>query len=162
MGRVPRASTPTSPTCYMDEHILLYLGLDNEAHEITPLRTQSLSDNWEWKRRPPGKEDFEALREEEGWRRTCVPTEVFEDLLEAGLIPDPFVDRNEVDVQWVGEADWVYRTRFPVEGTPKPGEKRVVVFEGLDTFARVYLNGELVLTSEVSRVVSVVDKEHVP
>lgn len=43
---------------------------------------------------------------------------VHQDLVEAGLIPDPAESTNELDVQWVGECDWVYRFEFnwpPVE-----------------------------------------------
>jgi beta-mannosidase len=43
---------------------------------------------------------------------------VHQDLVEAGLIPDPAKSTNELDVQWVGECDWVYRFEFnwpPVE-----------------------------------------------
>lgn len=43
---------------------------------------------------------------------------VHQSLLEAGLIPDPANSTHELDVQWVGECDWVYRCDFnwpPVE-----------------------------------------------
>lgn len=85
----------------------------------------------------------------EGWTKTSVPTEIFKDLLDAGKIKDPFVDRNEEEVQWVGERDWIYRTTFSVERGIKEGEKVALVFEGLDTFADVYLNEKLILQSEV-------------
>lgn len=147
MGRVPRPSTPMSPTCYIDEYILV--DLDTEDREMRPLERQSLCNNWEWKQRPENAEGLELLTGQEGWNPTSVPTEVFKDLLELGRIPDPFLDRNEDAVQWVGEADWVYRTKFPVERVPGGGEKAVLVFEGLDTFASIYLNGRLILTSEV-------------
>jgi beta-mannosidase len=131
----------------MDDYILV--DLDNEDREMNPLKRQSLCSNWEWKQRPADVEDLEVLDGKDGWTTTSVPTEVFKDLLESGGIPDPFLDRNENAVQWVGEADWVYRTKFPVARVPKGGEKAVLVFEGLDTFASVYLNGKLILTSEV-------------
>ena len=163
MGRLPRPSTPSSPTCYIDEYILA--DLDNQKHEITPLRDQPLTDNWEWKQRPAGDGDLKVLEGEDGWTRTSVPTEVFRDLLNAGRIPDPFLDQNELDVQWVGEVDWAYRTAFTVDNGPGPGEQAVLVFEGLDTFASVYLNGRLILTSEVAartHVIGLIPEEHVP
>jgi len=163
MGRLPRPSTPSSPTCYIDEYILA--GLDNQNHEMTPLRGQTLADNWEWKQHPSGGDDLKVLEGEDGWTRTSVPTEVFRDLLDAGRIPDPFLDQNELDVQWVGEVDWAYRTAFTVDNGPGPGEQAVLVFEGLDTFASVYLNGKLILTSEVAartHVIGLIPEEHVP
>ena len=68
----------------------------------------------------------------------CVHT----DLLAAGLIPDPLLHRNEELLGWIGEADWTYSTRFAagVEGY----ERVDLVCSGLDTVARVELNGVLV------------------
>lgn len=111
------------------------------------LYTQSLSENWEWKQNPEGDEDD---NEEHGWTKTSVPTEIFKDLLDAGKIKDPFIDRNEDEVQWVGEKDWIYRIKFTLDKEITHGEKNTLVFEGLDTFADVYLNDKLILQSEVS------------
>jgi beta-mannosidase len=66
-----------------------------------------------------------------------------------GLIPDPFKDMNELDVSWVAERTWYYRTAFAT-----PGDRQVqgtnvdLVFEGLDTFATVTLNGEIIVKSD--------------
>ncbi|HYG34411.1 MAG TPA: hypothetical protein VEC99_06480, partial [Clostridia bacterium] len=43
-----------------------------------------------------------------------VPGCIHTDLLAAGKIPDPFYRDNEQAVQWVGEANWVYRRTFEV------------------------------------------------
>jgi beta-mannosidase len=68
-----------------------------------------------------------------------VPGAVHTDLLAAGLIPDPYLDRNEAALQWIGESDWSYSTSFEA---PAPGADRVdLVFEGLDTVAEVVLAG---------------------
>jgi beta-mannosidase len=83
------------------------------------------------------------------------PTEIFTDLLAHGLIPDPFVGKNEREVQWVGEEDWVYRTIFETPEVArrkekkgkKEGWKTELVLEGLDTFASVEVNGEVVAES---------------
>ena len=115
------------------------------------LRTQSLSENWQWKQKPQtAKSEYsELLAEKSGWTGTCIPTEIFKDLLDAGKIEDPHVDQYEKTVQWVGEVDWLYRTRFTVDHTPSRGETAALAFDGLDTFASVYLNGKLILQSEV-------------
>ncbi|SEN80059.1 beta-mannosidase [Actinacidiphila rubida] len=66
-----------------------------------------------------------------------VPGCVHTDLLTAGLIPDPFLDRNETAVAWVGRADWTYTTSLP-EGDD--GHERTdLVFDGLDTVAEIRL-----------------------
>lgn len=83
-----------------------------------------------------------------------VPTVAHIDLLHRGLIPDPYIDTNELECLWVNDADWSYRTSFLtpdviVSGSGNEnGKKRVVlVFEGLDTVVDVFFNGELVLQS---------------
>jgi beta-mannosidase len=75
------------------------------------------------------------------------PTNVHLDLIHNGLIPDPFMGKNENDVQWIGEKAWVYKTTF---STPKVehGLKAVLAFDGLDTYATVTLNGKEILKTE--------------
>jgi len=73
-------------------------------------------------------------------------TEIFTDLLDAKRIPDPFLDRNERLVQWVGETDWEYECDFAHQPSDSHA-RQDLVFEGLDTFASVYLNEQLILTS---------------
>ena len=68
-----------------------------------------------------------------------VPGLVHTDLLAAGLIPDPYLDRNEQKVTWIGETDWEYRTTFT--WGPDGHDRHDLVFEGLDTVATITLNG---------------------
>ncbi|KAK0631588.1 glycoside hydrolase family 2 protein [Immersiella caudata] len=75
------------------------------------------------------------------------PTNVHLDLLANGLIPDPFIGKNELDVQWVGEAQWLYRTTFSAPAVAS-GSKAVLAFDGLDTFATVTLNGTVILETD--------------
>lgn len=68
-----------------------------------------------------------------------VPGTVHTDLLTAGLIPDPYLDLNEHEVQWIAECDVRYRTSFDMVDE---GHERIdLVAEGLDTVATVRLNG---------------------
>lgn len=43
----------------------------------------------------------------------AVPGCVHTDLLAAGVIPDPFLGRNETEVAWVGRREWAYETELP-------------------------------------------------
>ncbi|MFG1808000.1 glycoside hydrolase family 2 protein [Streptomyces sp. NPDC049040] len=70
-----------------------------------------------------------------------VPGCVHTDLLAAGLLADPFLDRNETDAAWVGRADWTYQTRLPRHSTAH--ERSDLVFDGLDTVAEITLGGRL-------------------
>lgn len=73
------------------------------------------------------------------------PTVSHLDLLHHGLIPDPYLDLNELDCLWVNDADWTYRTSSV--GPIKVGRAEHVwlVFEGLDTVVDVYLDNEHIL-----------------
>jgi len=75
------------------------------------------------------------------------PTNVHLDLQHHGLIPDAFVGKNELAVQWVGEAQWTYRTAFAGPAVPE-GARAVLAFDGLDTFATVVLNGTTILETD--------------
>ncbi|BBA95318.1 putative beta-mannosidase [Actinacidiphila reveromycinica] len=71
-----------------------------------------------------------------------VPGCVHTDLLAAGTIPDPYLDRNETEVAWVGRADWTYATALPpLAGTGH--ERADLVFDGLDTVAEVKVGGRV-------------------
>jgi beta-mannosidase len=75
------------------------------------------------------------------------PTNVHLDLLAHKLIPDPYIGKNELDVQWVGEKVWVYQTKFASPDTAG-SSKAVLAFDGLDTFATVVLNGKTILETD--------------
>jgi beta-mannosidase len=72
-----------------------------------------------------------------------------EKLTRSTRIPDPFLDTNELAVQWIGEKDWVYKTTFTTpQGSQEHGVTTALVFRGLDTFTTISLNGTTILTTE--------------
>ncbi|MDI3328301.1 MAG: hypothetical protein QJR06_07085 [Alicyclobacillaceae bacterium] len=76
------------------------------------------------------------------WLAAEVPGDVHTTLLEAGIIPHPFYGHNDQRCRWVEEKEWWYRCRFQFDkGSLESGETVELIFEGLDTFAAVYLNG---------------------
>lgn len=79
------------------------------------------------------------------------PTNVHLDLIANKIIPDPFIGKNENDVQWIGEVPWVYQTTFrspPLSIEDRRTVQVVLAFDGLDTFATVYLNGKEILKTD--------------
>ncbi|SMQ62559.1 beta-mannosidase [Devosia lucknowensis] len=102
-----------------------------------------------------------------GWSQTClggpgmrpglpesipatVPGTMHTDLLAAGLIPDPYLDLNEITLDWIGRCDWRYETCF--EWSDAGDEHVDLVFAGLDTFATITLNGaEIGRTANMNR-----------
>jgi len=69
-----------------------------------------------------------------------VPGGVHLDLLAARLIPDPYLDINEITNDWIGKEDWTYRCTL--DASPDAGKIHELVFDGLDTVATIVLNGE--------------------
>ncbi|MDA8769160.1 glycoside hydrolase family 2 protein, partial [Winogradskyella sp.] len=96
--------------------------------------TIELYNNWEFKKATDSV-----------WKSATVPGNVFSDLLENELIEDPFIGDNEKEVQWVSQADWEYKTTFSVEEEILKKKNLELSFEGLDTYASVYLNDSLIL-----------------
>lgn len=94
-------------------------------------RYRSLNENWTFHREGDDK-DYPA----------AVPGTVHTDLLANKLIPDPFFGDNEQKVQWVGNESWVYRTVFNITPDEKKCSTIDLVFDGLDTYAEITLNGQ--------------------
>ncbi len=71
-----------------------------------------------------------------------VPSVVQQNLYDAGLIPHPYLGTEEETLLWISDHPWTYATHFNVD--QKMLEKDVVelVFEGIDTYASVTLNGQ--------------------
>ena len=84
----------------------------------------------------------------ETWMPASVPGCVHTDLLENKVIEDPFYRLNEHDLQWIDKTDWEYRTTFRVPAAMQKKNNIELVFKGLDTWADVYLNGNLVLKAD--------------
>lgn len=106
-----------------------------------------LNSGWQF-RIISGPDAAKAQTELQGWHPARVPGVVQTDLLENHLIPDPFYQDNESRLQWIGESDWEYQTTFQVDTATLAREHLDLVFDGLDTFAEVFLNDHSVLQAD--------------
>lgn len=81
------------------------------------------------------------------WMPATVPGTVHTDLMANNIIPDPYYRDNETKLQWISEKDWEYKLEFifPKKAVALPNAK--LTFEGLDTFADVFLNGKKILSA---------------
>lgn len=98
-----------------------------------------------WQFRAVGDTDKPGVKD---WHDAQVPGVVHTDLLRNGLIPEPFDRDNEFRLQWIGLTDWEYQTSFQVDSATLAHAHVDLVFEGLDTFADVYLNGQAILHAD--------------
>lgn len=90
-----------------------------------------LNSGWKFRQRDSG-----------AWLPATVPGTVHTDLLANGKIEDPFYRTNELQLQWIDKKDWEYRTEFSVSKAMKEKRNQRITFNGLDTYADIYLNGE--------------------
>lgn len=95
-----------------------------------------------------GKWDFEIIGKDrgllpEGRIKAEVPGTVYSTLLEQELIPDPFYRDNELKVLPLMDNDFAYSTVFAAEEELYKCDGLRLRFEGIDTLADIYLNGEL-------------------
>jgi beta-mannosidase len=99
----------------------------------------SIEINKDWEFHQVGKPD---------WNSATVPGEVHTDLLKNNLIPDPFYRDNEKKMVWIEKKDWEYKTAFEVTSNVLEKKNNLLVFDGLDTYATVYLNDRQVLKAD--------------
>jgi len=82
------------------------------------------------------------------WRPAVVPGCVHTDLLRNGMIADPFYATNEHDLQWIDKKDWEYEASFDVSAELLGASVLELVFDGLDTYADVTVNGQHLLSAD--------------
>jgi beta-mannosidase len=106
---------------------------ESGMHRIT------LSGQTGWQFREAGKDK---------WYPATVPGCVHTDLLNNKLIEDPFYRDNEPKLQWIGKTNWEYQTTFNVNSEMLERRHVEMVFEGLDTYANVFLNDKPLLDTD--------------
>ena len=79
------------------------------------------------------------------WLPAEVPGDAITDLLSNGEIDNPFFGTNEESLQWVANQNWIYRCIFDLKTEPllSTSAELELVFEGIDTYAEIRLNGTL-------------------
>ncbi|MFZ8835955.1 MAG: beta-mannosidase [Flavobacteriales bacterium] len=84
------------------------------------------------------------------WHKATVPGNVFTDLLDNGLVPDPFYGKNELEFEWIEKATWHYRSIFPLQNWLESSSivHPELHFDGIDTYASIFLNDSLILQTD--------------
>jgi beta-mannosidase len=102
-----------------------------------------LSQNFE---RSLNQENWKFKQEnKENWLPANVPGTVHTDLLANHIIENPFYGTNEKDLQWIENENWNYKTSFVISKSELKNKNIDLQFEGLDTYATVFLNGKPIL-----------------
>ena len=128
--------------------LLLAVGIASAAPQK---QTVPLNSGWEFRQLIEGPvvqaADSTTVNASQ-WHPAVVPGCVHLDLLRNKLIPDPYYRDNEAKLQWIENADWEYRTTVQAPPALLVQKNIDLVFEGLDAYAKVYLNDKLVLTAD--------------
>ncbi|CDM38127.1 CAZyme family GH2 [Penicillium roqueforti] len=97
----------------------------------------SLSSDWSFKD-----------RDTDEWLPVAsVPSVVQQDLIANNKLDDPYIGFKELNARWVNEKTWVYRKVVEKPSVPA-GSAIVLVFDGLDTFAKVKMDEQVILESD--------------
>lgn len=83
--------------------------------------------------------------QEDKWIPAEVPGSVYQNLLEAGEIQDPFYRENEPAAKEVSEKDYIYRRKFTADHAILKKDRILLICEGIDTIAEIFVNDERVL-----------------
>lgn len=78
---------------------------------------------------------------DDSWLPASLTENVHEILLREGKIHDPRLDNRCAELKWIGEKDWIYRYEFQQDFIHHPR----LIFQDLDTFVDIYLNGTFLL-----------------
>ncbi|MEO6590023.1 MAG: glycoside hydrolase family 2 protein [Pyrinomonadaceae bacterium] len=97
----------------------------------------SLNSNWR----------FREVNKTE-WLPATVPGCIHTDLLANKKIEDPYYRDNEKKQQWISKTDWEYETTFQISPEILKSQNLEIVFEGLDTYASVFLNDKPILDAD--------------
>jgi beta-mannosidase len=72
-----------------------------------------------------------------------VPGSNINDLVCNQLIPQPYIDNHLQDLKWIEDSTYTYITHFDLQ--VDAGHKYEILCEGLDTYAEVFLNNQIII-----------------
>jgi len=112
------------------------------------MRDISLGGSWQVRQERltlSGEAGLEQVRQaRDGWIAAHVPGDIHLDLMRAGLMADPSVGVNAPADRWPENSSWWYRTSLVVGQDFLQLERQQLVFDGMDLYAQVFVNGKLV------------------
>lgn len=81
------------------------------------------------------------------WHPAFVPGTIHTDLLANQLIEDPFWRDHEKKLQWISQQNWEYQCTFHLNKEDLNSKNIQLQFEGIDTYADVFLNNKKILSA---------------
>lgn len=137
MNTINNTTRNTSPGKLMKTLIFCLLFMVIASQVKSQLRASykmPLNDGWQF--HEAGKQD---------WKTATVPGCVHTDLMANEVIDDVFFEDNAKKCKWIETKDWEYELTFIADAKLTRGDHVDLIFEGLDTYADVFLNDKKVL-----------------
>ena len=69
-----------------------------------------------------------------------VPGLIHHDLIDRGIVDEPYYRMNEKTQQWVGESTWEYRRTFSLTQEQLIKRRILLSFDAIDTIAEIFIN----------------------
>jgi len=112
------------------------------AREILDLTGQ-----WRFRQYPVSARRMRDL-DEGDWLNCSVPSSIYTSLIEAGVIERKKLDSNPEDFFEISLEPWIYKKKFDLSEDFLKNDKIELVFDGLDTFSQIWLNGKLLARTD--------------
>ena len=117
--------------------LLLLVAQFGFSQNVSNMNRLEIRDGWQFRQSNIGN-----------WLPASVPGSVHTALMANGIIEDPFYRTNEKDLQWIDKNNWEYRCTFQADQQWLDQDRITLEFQGLDTYADVYLNGKRILQAD--------------
>lgn len=91
--------------------------------------------------------EVKQVKNIQDWINVAYPTSVHKALYKGGKLPDPYVDLNSKQYEWIVKKAWYYKKSFRVD-KQNADKWAMLSFDGIDYFSKVWLNGELLGSHE--------------
>jgi len=102
-----------------------------------------LTGTWQFKQYPVSARRMRDL-DEGNWLNCTVPSSVYTNLVEAKVIDRSSLTRSPEEFFPISLESWIYRKNFSLPANFQKNEKIELVFDGLDTFGQIWLNGKII------------------
>jgi len=120
----------------MNKYFLLFILL-NVMGDTLAQKTIELKDNWTF-----------SIANENVWHSAQIPGNIFSDLLQHSMIPNPLLGTNEKEVQWVSQQDWEYQLDNIQLPDLKAGQHFQLILPEIDTYADIYWNNQFLFRTD--------------
>jgi beta-mannosidase len=111
---------------------------------VMPVKTLDLNGLWKLTDMPHQPGFAETMHRPDTshnqWMDAHVPGDIHDALMGCGRMPDPGVGMNLEECRWTRYTDWWYRREVFIPAG-FGGEKVELVFDGIDTYGTVFVNG---------------------